>query len=105
MLLEKTQIEEKIRTVQSKLKELPEGKLLCCRNGKYYQWRWSKGDKQTYIPKKQRILAEKLAYKKYLLIQLKNLLHEKKAVELYLLHHNSEAEKAEEDFIHMSEYK
>ena len=105
MLRENVQIEEKIRIVQSKLKELPEGKLLCCHNGKYQQWRWSNGDKQIYIPKKQRILAEKLAYKKYLLIQFKNLLHEKKAVELYLTHHDSEAEKAEEDFIHMSEYK
>ena len=105
MLRERTRIEEKIQITQSKLRECPEGKLLCCHNGKYSQWRWSDGNKQIYLPKKKRRLAEKLAYKKYLSMHLQNLLHEKKAIEYYLKHHDSEAEKAEEILINTSEYK
>lgn len=77
MLRERNRIEEAIQITQSQLKECPVGRLICSRNGKYSQWRWNDGTKQIYIPKKKRKFAEKLAYKKYLLLRLKNLIHEK----------------------------
>lgn len=105
MLRERNRIEEAIQITQSQLKECPVGRLICSRNGKYSQWRWNDGTKQIYIPKKKRKFAEKLAYKKYLLLRLKNLIHEKNAIEFYLRHHDSQAEQAEKNLIHMSEYK
>ena len=52
-----------------------------------------------YIPKKQKHLAEQLALKKYLTLQLKNLQQEKVAIEFYLRHHDKDAEQKEISFL------
>ena len=52
-----------------------------------------------YIPKKQKHLAEQLALKKYLKLQLKNLQQEKVAIEFYLRHHDKDAEQKEISFL------
>ena len=57
---------------------MPEGKLICCGN-KFYR---SDGHKKTYIKKKDKVLAEKLAVKKYLSALLEDLEKEKSATEL-----------------------
>ena len=60
---------------------------------------------QTYISKKEKELAEKLALKKFTQLQLKHLNQELKAIEQYLKHHNSKADQIEQDFINSKEYK
>lgn len=84
-------LNKKIKILQTQLKNLPEGKLISARNGRHYKWYVSDGRNKTYIPKSDRHFAEKLAYKKYLTLQLTNLEQEKKALEAYLKYHNPNA--------------
>lgn len=89
ILHKRQQLEEQVQDIQSQLKSLPEGKLVCCHTGPYCKWYNYLPNKRIYIPKKQQPLAEKLALKKYLLLLFKEVSHEKKALELYLKHHSS----------------
>ena len=75
---------DQILQMQNQLNELPEGKLLISREGKYVKWYVSDGHTKTYIPKKNRLLAEQLAQKKYLRSKLEPLLLEKEAMDTYL---------------------
>ncbi len=105
MLAEHLRLEEQIRSLQSKLQTLPSGKIICTRNGNRYKWYQSDGHIPTYIPKKNRSLAEQLALKKYLTEQLKYLTHEKNAIELYLRYHDSNINTAEKMLTDQSEYQ
>lgn len=87
------------------LRQLPDGKLFCAKNGKYYKWYLTDGKTQTYLPKKKRKLAKKLAAKKYLSCLLEDLTHEKKAIEFYLRHHNSKGSTAQQLLLQIPEYK
>ena len=58
---------------------MPEGKFVCCTCHGRYKWFVSDGHVKTYIPKKNRPYAEKLAYKKYLELLLEELMVEYKA--------------------------
>lgn len=89
MLEKSKQLEKQIQGIQEQLKKMPEGKLICSHTGPYCKWERSDGHKKTYIPKKDRPLAEKLAAKKYLSALWNDLNHEKKAVDLYLRHHSN----------------
>jgi len=62
---------------------LPEGKLICCGDN-FYQ---SDGHHKSYIKKKDSVLAEKLATKKYLTTLLEDLEKEKRATDMYLRHY------------------
>lgn len=104
VLRERQKLETKINSLQRQLEELPDGKLICSGNGKYYKWYRTDGHKKIYIPKKERNLAEKLALKKYLSLQLKNLLHEKNAIDFYLRHHDSGAYQMEQSLINSPGY-
>ena len=79
---EQMMLDKKISSVKEHLKHLPSGKLVCSQNGEYQKWYQSDGHKKTYIPKSNKQLAEKLAIKKYLSLQLEDLENEKKAIEL-----------------------
>lgn len=79
-------LDNKISSVKEHLKNLPSGKLVCSQNGKYQKWYQSDGHQKTYIPKSNKQLAEKLAVKKYLSLQLEDLENEKKAIQSYLRH-------------------
>lgn len=81
------QLENKINELQTLLNQLPEGKLICSRNGNYCKWYQADGATQTYIPKNQRALAEQLAAKKYLTLMLNDLETEYKAIQSYLKKH------------------
>lgn len=83
------QLEEQMQTIEQQLKKMPEGKLICSHTGSYCKWEWSDGHKKTYIPKKDRAFAEKLAAKKYLLALWNDLKHEKSAIDLYLKRHSN----------------
>ena len=66
---ESQQLEREIRSIKAKIKKLPKGKLVFSHTGKYCKWYQSDGKNKTYIPKKNKQLAEELAIKKYLSIQ------------------------------------
>ena len=84
MISEKNRLEKEIRSIQSKICDLPEGKLVCVHNGKYHKWYQSDGHHLSYIPKKNRKLAEQLAMKKYLSLKQEELVKKRTAVDTYL---------------------
>lgn len=102
---ERQQLKAKISTLQKQLTEFPEGKLICATNGKYTKWYRSSGHKPSYLPKSEYKLAEQLARKQYLLIQLENLLREKEAIDFYLKHHDMEAYQKEKSFVNLPGFK
>ena len=59
-------IEKQLQEISSMLEDLPVGKLLCAKNGKYFKWFAVSHKKKAYIPKEERQLAERLAYRRYL---------------------------------------
>lgn len=105
MLAESNRLDSRIKELQSKLKQFPEGKLFCTKNRQYFKWYVTDGKTQTYIPKNKRPLAEKLAAKKYLSLLLEDSIREKRAIDFYLRHHNSERSLAEQMLLECPEYK
>ena len=95
MLKEQRKLEDEIQSIQMKLKELPNGRIFCTQNEQRYKWYYSDGHSQTYLPKKERPLAEQLAAKKYLNALYQDLLAEKKAVDAYLKNYNSKPRKSD----------
>lgn len=84
------QLEQQLTSIRTAIEALPEGKLICARNGNYTKWLQSDGHHNTYIPRKNRALAEQLAIKKYLFAQEQDLLQEKQAIEAYRKLHKEE---------------
>lgn len=83
-----TTMSDKLRQIQTilgnlnkEISRLPEGYLVCAKNGKYFKWYQSFGHTNRYIPKRQHFLAEKLAYKKYLELKVLDFQKEKSALE------------------------
>lgn len=89
--------------IELQLKALPEGSIICKRNEKRYKWYHNINGKLTYIPKKNRKLAEQLATKKYLMHLHEDLLREKNAIDYYIRHHN--ISNAEKMLTEVSEYQ
>ena len=54
-------LENHIRRIQSELKNLPPGKLICCHQQNTAKWYLGDSHQRTYIPKSNRTLAEQLA--------------------------------------------
>lgn len=105
MLKEHQRIESKLIETQKKLINLPEGKLICSRNGNHYKWYRSFGSHKEYIPKKNLPLAEQLAAKKFLTEVSEYLSHEKKSLEFYLRHHDKNPKNIENFLINIPGYK
>ena len=72
------EINIEIQSINKILKDLPEGKFSCIKNGEYYRWQISSGGKTIYLPKSQEEYAQKLAYRKYLTERLAELQEELK---------------------------
>ena len=70
------QLTLQLEQLQSSIQCLPEGKLLCSRNGKHTKWYLSHGANPIYIPKKDSTIAQSLALKKYYELQFKELSHQ-----------------------------
>lgn len=104
-LKEKKKLEQRIKLLKQQIQKLPDGKIFCTHFGKYTKWYQTDGKTQIYIPKKERRLAEELALKKYLSLQLKNLQQEKLAIEYYLRHHDTKAEQAEKALYNTPAYR
>lgn len=84
MLKTEKKLEKNIKILEKQIEKLPEGKMFCAKNGDNYKWYRSDGHIQEYIYKKDRKLAEKLAMKKYLLMQIDDLREELSAIKAYL---------------------
>ena len=78
-------IETELQKIAKMLINMPDGELLCAKNGKGYKWykRTVTGEK-IYLPKSEFDLAKKLAVKKYLYAKQNDLMNESRACEKYL---------------------
>ena len=94
ILAESGRLKKEVAALEAKISKLPEGKLVCARNGKMYKWYRSDGKKETYIPKSNRALAEQLAMKKYLMQRYEECVREKRALDFYLRHHDQSESKS-----------
>lgn len=101
---EQQKLEAQVHSIQAQLKALPKGKLIFSRTGKYTKWYQSDGKTKIYIPKKRLHLAEQLAIKKYLQLQLEEVLRDKRLIDQYLHIHDSEHTTAEQFITEDSEY-
>lgn len=84
LIQRKQEITQEIQELQKQLKALPDGKLICTKNGKYAKWYISKDGKYSYIPKEQKSFAEQLALKAYLIHHIQDLKNERDAINAYL---------------------
>ena len=67
-----SQLSSAIHYDESIVKILPDGKLNCTHNGRYIKWFLSDVNNISYIHKKDRQLASKLALKKFLLSRIED---------------------------------
>lgn len=69
---------DQVHWLEKKLKEFPDGKLYCERDGQYIKQfiRKGKNNKKKYLPKTQRHLAEQLIQKRYYQAKLSDYQHE-----------------------------
>ena len=105
MLAERQRVEKEIQRLNEELEKLPEGKLLCSRNGRYHKWYQTDGKNEIYIPKRDRQLAEQLAMKHYLSLLKEDMQKEKTAIDSYLKLHGLEKTKSEQLLLSNSEYR
>ncbi|MDO5521161.1 MAG: ATPase [bacterium] len=98
-------LENQILSLEEKINKLPQGSLVCAKNGNYTKWYRVIGNKYTYLKKENQTLAEQLALKKYYMLQLEDLLHERTSLEKYLIHHKLATEKAPRLLNLNSEYR
>lgn len=84
MLKQYEQIESKLLNIEKTIARLPEGKICCTQNGASVKWYVYVQSEKIYLKKRNRRLAEGLAYKKYLMKIQKELQQEKIAIEKYL---------------------
>lgn len=103
MCLESQRLDKQIKSLQAQLKTFPEGDFFSNKNGDRYKWFHIIDGKKYYLKKKDHSLAEQLAIKKYLSLQLEDCIHEKNAIDFYLRHHVSA--KAEQLLIKNSDYQ
>lgn len=94
MLSEYQKLTDEIEKISVQLNDLPDGKLLLCRHKGRCKWYQTDGHTRKYISKKNLPLARKLALKKYLILQLKDLRAEQRAIRFYLDHHPNHPERA-----------
>lgn len=105
MVARKDFLTKEISSLTSQLSLLPPGKLICTHHKNHYKWYHNDGQTTTYIPKKNRYLAEQLALKRYLSLKLKDLQGEKCAIDFYLRHYKGSPSHAEDLLINSPEYR
>lgn len=66
-------LSRKYDKLQQQLLKMPEGELLCAKNGDYTKWYLHNDKTLSYISKRENKLAEKLALKKYYEYQMQEL--------------------------------
>lgn len=98
-------LELEIADVKRRLQALPDGSLVCSRNGNYWKWYWNSGDGLSYLPKSARPLAEKLAVRKYLSLLLRSLQARRSFLDSYLARKSQAAEQAVQAFLEDPAYQ
>ena len=98
------ELETRIETIEKTIDKLPEGKFICVPNKGYYKWYINKSGNTKYLPKSQGDLAQKLAYKKYLL-ELKNELSEELKILNRYINKISTPHKSEQMLINSTEMR
>ena len=98
-------LELEIEDVKRRLQALPDGSLVCSRNGNYWKWYWNSGDGLSYLPKSARPLAEKLAVRKYLSLLLRSLQARRSFLDSYLARKSQTAEQAVQAFLEDPAYQ
>ena len=91
MLAEQQRIQKEKERIQKQIFKLPAGNIFCFQNGSSVKWYKKDGKQRQYLPKNKRKYAEQLAVKKYLLLRMKELIQEERAVISYLSHHRESA--------------
>ena len=100
----KQALESEIDNLKKQLKTYPIGNFFCTFDQKNYRWYYSHNGQKHYIPKSNRQLAEKLAIKKFISLQLEDLTHELTATNFYLRHHSTDYKKSWQLLINHPEY-
>ena len=77
-------IEKKLKAIDKLLTGLPEGELICAKNQGRYKWYIKNSIKSVYLPKCNYELARKLALKKYYVARKQDLLNELSACRRYI---------------------
>ncbi len=77
-------VEAQIPILQDEIAALPPGKLICTRNGNRVKWYCCEPHKQTYIPKSDREVAERMAVKACKEQALADLENQRAAILAYL---------------------
>lgn len=87
ILFECRKLENEILSINEQLKELPEGRIYCTRNGTHFKCYLTDGHVQTYIPKKESEYAKQLARRRYLVTLQQDYQNELAALQSYLRDH------------------
>ena len=69
---EHERISKELEILEKKLAQLPQGKLIVTKSKGYIRFFWSDGHNKTYLKKSRREIIYKLAYKKYLQLQIQD---------------------------------
>ena len=97
-------IKEQLNTLGKLTDKLPDGELVCAKNGKSYKWYKKQNGMYEYILKDNRKLAQKLALKKYYDMNIKDLQAELNACKAYMQKTKQNKEYVEK-FLCNSEYE
>lgn len=110
------QMKEELEKINCIAKTFPDGELLCTKNSSRYKWYIKEKEGTTYLPKRERDLAENLAIKKFYSLRKQELENDLKACNVYLkkihrmegkaeqlLYHPEYSRLLEKAFIPMSE--
>lgn len=81
---ERNRLRQAICHCDELLQTLPEGTLYCVQDGNREKWYHKIDGKEKYIPKANQLQAARLAYKRYLIAQKKDLKRELCAVDAFL---------------------
>lgn len=97
-------IKSEIKGIEVSMKTVPEGELICAKNGTNYKWYLKGKDGYKYIYKKNLKLAKALAVKKYNIMREKDLYAELDACNAYMRKAEQNGENAEQILNH-NEYQ
>ncbi|MBQ0040793.1 MAG: hypothetical protein KBS56_02050 [Clostridiales bacterium] len=77
-------IDERTKKVKKEIHNLPAGRLECIKRDRGYRWFIVKNGERTILKKRERPLAQRLAYKRKLNDELDNLACERTALDIYV---------------------
>lgn len=94
------EIKKELEQIYRLEKKFPQGELICSKNGKHYKWYVRNQKGVSYLPKEEKMLAEKLAMKKYYEYRKQELESELAACNAYVHKMGTKEGKAEKLLMH-----